>query len=252
MRPSVRLGTLFLPFAIAGCLSNPFGSDTGGKGNARLKPVPAYEPVAGGTTGNVALGLGSPRDGTIHVPPSYDPAIPMPLVVLFHGAGSDAVAMLGPTQAVADTVGVILLALDSRAYTWDAIIASFDYDVAFIDAALAEVARRYRIDRRRIGAAGFSDGATYALALGRANGDIFRRVVAHSPGLLLPVRNSGRASFYVAHGVQDPILPFPITRDIIVPWLRIHHFPVSFVEFDGGHVMRAANVSASMRWLAEP
>jgi predicted esterase len=252
MRTATRLGALLLPLACFACLSNPFGTDGGEKGDARLRPIPPLEPVAGAVAGAVALGIGSPRDGIIYAPPSYDAAVPTALAVLFHGAGADAASMLATHQEYADSTGVLLLAIDSRAYTWDAIIARFDYDVAFIDSALTEVVRRYNVDRRRIGAVGFSDGATYALALGRANGDIFRKVVAHSPGLLLPVRNAGRASFYVAHGVEDPILPFGITKEIIVPSLRIYGFPVTFESFEGGHVMRRANILASLNWLAEP
>lgn len=250
---SARLTALLaISLMAVGCLENPFATTKIDTGDARVDPIPAFDPVAGSPTGTVPLGLGGARDGLLYIPASYDPGVPAPMVVLLHGAGGDAAAMLGTHTAIADTLGVILLSIDSRAYTWDAILARFSLDPPFISSALAAAASRYNIDRRRVGLSGFSDGASYALALGRANGDIFRKVVAHSPGTTFAVHAVGRPAFYVAHGVQDPILPFGITRDILVGSLRVLGYDVRFVEFEGGHSMRLANISESVRWIASP
>lgn len=63
------------------------------------------------------LGLASPRDGLLVVPPPT--GAPLPLIVGLHGAGGDAtqtVALFGP---VAVAKGFVLLAPDSRGRTWD-------------------------------------------------------------------------------------------------------------------------------------
>ena len=87
-------------------------------------------------------------------------------------------------QSLADEVGCVLLVPDSRGPTWDAITGVYGGDVSFINEALSLVFGRFTVDPARVVVAGFSDGASYALAIGRINGDLFTRVVAFSPGFL--------------------------------------------------------------------
>ena len=62
---------------------------------------------------------------------------------------------------------MLLLAPDSRLATWDYLNTStFGPDVAFINASMAAVFGRYRVDPTQLAIEGFSDGATYALILG--------------------------------------------------------------------------------------
>ena len=64
-----------------------------------------------------------------------------------------------------------------------------------MDQAVHHVFERYSIDPGRIGLAGFSDGASYALSLGVANGDLFTHIMAFSPGFMRPpaqVREGGQ------------------------------------------------------------
>ena len=75
----------------------------------------------------------------------------------------------GQAKGNAPCTGIILLAPDSRAATWDDLPAgqsSFGPDVAFISAALAQTFALYNVDPTKLGIQGFSDGATYALGLG--------------------------------------------------------------------------------------
>lgn len=70
--------------------------------------------------------------------------------------------------AVAWHAGVIILAPDSRAATWDYLdTATFGPDVSFINASMGAVFANYRVDPTMLGIEGFSDGATYALILGK-------------------------------------------------------------------------------------
>ena len=78
-----------------------------------------------------------------------------------------------------------VLAPDSRGTTWDAIREGFGDDVTFIDRALEHVFARVSIDPARVTVGGFSDGASYALSLGLANGDVFPR----GPRVLAGVRD---------------------------------------------------------------
>ena len=68
---------------------------------------------------------------------------------------------------------------------------------------------------------GFSDGASYALSLGVANGDLFDSVIAFSPGVLAPRVSKGRPRFFVSRGTEDQVLPIGRTSRRLVPELRI-------------------------------
>lgn len=60
--------------------------------------------------------------------------------------------------------------------------SGFGPDVLYLNKALHHVFNRYSIDPSRLAVAGFSDGASYALSLGVANGDLFSHIIAFSPG----------------------------------------------------------------------
>jgi len=78
----------------------------------------------------------------------------------------------------------VIVAPDSRGRTWDAIEGRMGPDVEFIDTALRSVFAHVRVNPARVAMAGFSDGASYALGLGLANGDLFSHVIAFSPGFV--------------------------------------------------------------------
>ncbi|MEP6853810.1 MAG: phospholipase, partial [bacterium] len=92
------------------------------------------------------------------------------LVVHFHGAGGTAASGLALWQGAATAYGLVVLLPQSAGRTWDLILRAPGPDVAATDARLGEVFGTYR--PTRIAFAGFFDGATYALALGLANGDL--------------------------------------------------------------------------------
>jgi predicted esterase len=63
---------------------------------------------------------------------------------------------------------------------------SYGPDVDFINRSMSYVFDRYAVDPARLGIAGFSDGASYALSLGLPNGDLFSHIIAFSPGFMRP------------------------------------------------------------------
>jgi phospholipase/carboxylesterase len=91
------------------------------------------------------------------------------------------------------------------------------------------------VDAGRVAVAGFSDGASYALGLGLANGRLFRQVVAFSPGFVPPGPRTGRPPVYVSHGTDDDVLPVDRTSRDVVPALRDDGYDVTYREFAGGH-----------------
>jgi phospholipase/carboxylesterase len=199
--------------------------------------------------GKSALGLNPSRDAILQLPAKATGA-PLPLFVLFHGAGGRAEGVLDRLGTAADEAGVAVLAPDSRGSSWDAIRYSFGADVTFVNRALERVFETVAVDPGRIAVGGFSDGATYAISLGLINGDLFSRVVAFSPGFVIEGTPHGKPEIFISHGKADPILPIDRCSRRIVSELRKLGYDVSFNEFTGGHEVPADIAREGMRWVA--
>ena len=212
---------------------------------ARPAPVTKLAP-----TGQQILPVGGKRDSYVYVPARYNPRQPMPLIMLLHGAGGHAQDGLDILRHHADQSGIILLAPASDASTWDIIAASsYGSDVSLIDQSLTHVFERYAVDPEHLGIGGFSDGASYALTLGLANGDLFTHVLAFSPGFIGPMTATGEPHIYIAHGTDDEILPInPCSRSIVKQLARLE-LAVTYEEFDGGHVIPPEVAQSAVSWF---
>jgi phospholipase/carboxylesterase len=205
-------------------------------------------PATGVTEGVHKLGLSPERDGLLYVPRGHDAKTNAPLAVMLHGAGRSGQAM-DYTFSLADDFGVVIVAPDSRARTWDAVMGGFGADVAYIDAALRYTFARCAVDATRLALAGFSDGASYALSLGIANGDLFSHVIAFSPGFIAPAEHRGKPRIFISHGREDAVLPIATTRRKIVPQLTGLGYHVTVREFDGPHTVPLAIAREAFEWL---
>jgi predicted esterase len=194
-----------------------------------------------------------PDDAVAYVPKSAGPN--PPLLVLLHGAGHRQAEMVQHFEPEADKRGIVLLAPDSRGVTWDKVLdaeapLSVDSpisnaqshsfgrtpDANRVEKAITDLARILPVDRARTVLAGFSDGATFALAMGMSRDHAFAAVIAWSPGIAIRTENPARGRrVFVSHGRQDPILKFEVTCGEIVPLLKSEGAEVTFVPFDGGH-----------------
>jgi phospholipase/carboxylesterase len=181
--------------------------------------------------------MGGKRDGILLVPEGLDAAKPAPLIVSLHGAGGVAPHALDIFAAQAGAQGIIVLAPESRSATWDVIRGGYGPDVAFIESALDKVFRLHAVDPERIAAAGFSDGASYALSIGITNGALFKDILAFSPGFMAPAGQSDLPRVFISHGVHDEVLPIDPCSRRIVPRLKRAGYDVEYREFDGGHVV---------------
>jgi predicted esterase len=217
------------------------------RGRLTVRFRPPSGPPAG--PGLAPIGLGSERDGVIYAPPGYRSERPAPLVVMLHGAGGSARRGLPRLQRLADEHGLLLLAVDARSATWDAVITRFGPDVGFIDTALVRVFDRYAVDPAHIAAEGFSDGASYALGLGLTNGDLFTHAIAFSPGSVPLLETHGAPAVFVSHGTADEVLPIEACSRRIVPELERRRYAVRYVEFDGPHLVPPAIADQAVRWF---
>jgi phospholipase/carboxylesterase len=118
-----------------------------------------------------------------------------------------------------------------------------------IDRLLDEVSLTWSVDRLAIG--GFSDGASYALSLGIANGDLFDAVVAFSPGFAASMVQHGAPRLFISHGINAEVLPITDCSRRLVPRLEQAGYPVTYVEFDGAHTVPTELVEHAATWLAD-
>jgi phospholipase/carboxylesterase len=218
-------------------------------GRLRVHPAGSSPIAKGQLPGLHPLRQDDPNGAWIYVPARVADSANLPLVVLLHGAGGTAERVIQNLVRPADQTGMIVVAPKSRAATWDIIGGYYGPDVASIDSVLVEVTRAYSIDPRRIYLAGFSDGASYALGLGRLNGDVFSKIAAFSPGILLPVTPRGSPRIFISHGTRDQILPIEQASRRFVPELRRQGFRVEYREFDGPHAVPNEIADAAARWL---
>ncbi len=189
--------------ADAGPQDESWRSAKAGRLRARTGPSGAQ----GGSPGMHPLGLSLGHDGILYVPPGYQPDHPAPLAVMLHGAGGSARHGLDLLLPLADEANLILVAPGSQGPTWDVIVDDYGPDVHAIDQALSHAFSRYAVDPARVAIGGFSDGASYALSLGLGNGDLFRHIIAFSPGFAVPPRQLGSPRIFMSHGTNDRVLP---------------------------------------------
>ncbi|MFZ4893632.1 alpha/beta hydrolase [Plantibacter sp. Mn2098] len=173
------------------------------------------------------------------VVPDELPDGPVPLVVLLHGASSDPAHVLPILQQEAEDAGIVILAPKSTGPTWDAVRTGFGPDIELLDTLLDETFEHLPIDPQRIAIAGFSDGATAALSIGLANGELFSSILAFSPGFVVGSQRFGEPAVFVSHGTADSVLPIDRASRRIVPQLERVGYEPEYVEFDGYHEVPA-------------
>lgn len=218
----------------------------GGRFSAR-----AQAPTMDLGAGEHVLDDNNGRRAILYVPPSYDPATPMPFMLMLHGARGDGDRTLEQQRAVAEQHGVIVLSPSTRSGTWDAIRGDFAHDFAKLDALLAQSFERCNVDAARIASGGFSDGASYALSIGLMNGDFFTHIIAHSPGFIISDARVGKPAVYISHGRQDEVLPFDRCGARIAAELRRTGYAPRFDTFDGGHTASPDIRSAALQWFKD-
>lgn len=189
---------------------------------------------------------------------------PAPVLVALHGAGGQASQVLESFREAADANGIVLLIPQSAKGTWDMVddLSSrlglelnvqprYGKDLKAIDAALADLFTKVAVDPARVGIMGFSDGATYALSVGTANPQLFRRIIAFSPGPAFVGKSAPDQYVFISHGEHDKVLPFATARGHASK-LRVRKVPVEFEKFDGGHEVPQAIKDKAMAFFRDP
>ena len=235
--------------AVLAMAANPSMARAGSaeaKGHLQSRPAepPQLQPSSAGLH---KLGLGTDRDGLLYVPSGHNLTRPVPLVLMLHGAGGVGGHMVPLLQRMPDQRGILILAPDSRARdTWDIIRGQYGPDIQFVDRALGFVFERFSIDPQHLAIGGFSDGASYALSVGLMNGELFRHILAFSPGFAAPARTTDKPRIFISHGDKDDVLPVERCGRRLARELSRVGYDVDYREFAGGHVVPPRMVDAAM------
>ncbi|MCZ7542576.1 MAG: hypothetical protein M5R40_03120 [Anaerolineae bacterium] len=122
--------------------------------------------------------VGGKRWYVLHIPETYDPDVPTPLVINLHGRTSNPVeqALTSQMTPKADAAGFIVVYPEGaypegvghpRGWSyWPARVTFGPADVTFIRDLIDDLANRLNIDPKRVYAAGFSAGGAMADRLG--------------------------------------------------------------------------------------
>ena len=117
---------------------------------------------------------GIQRDYIVYIPELYDGTTTVPLVLNFHGYGSNAAQQMfyGDFRDIADTEGFLLVHPEGTTFIGDQFwnvgfpgLSSTIDDVGFIEALIDELATLYAIDLDRVYATGMSNGGFMSFLL---------------------------------------------------------------------------------------
>ena len=140
----------------------------------------------------------------------------LPLVLMLHGAQMTSALMadVSGLNQWADKTGFIVAYPQGLEQRWNTIhqAGTGPDDFAFMKALIAKIESTYPVDRRRVFAAGFSNGAEFVQELGCRNDFQFTAIVSVSATLqeedakhCVPKHAVRLIQF---HGTADPIVPY--------------------------------------------
>lgn len=164
---------------------------------------------------------GTRRTGLIFPNTASAPATGTPLVFVFHGHGGTAQfvarrfrlhelwpqAIVVYMQGLPGVAGITDQAGEKPGWQKNPGEVG-DRDVKFVDVALAEIQKQYKVDAHCIYALGHSNGARFVNVLWKMRGNIFAAFCSASAqgGLLL--RDVVPRSIFMIAGEKDPLVPY--------------------------------------------
>ena len=117
-------------------------------------------------------------------PDEIEPGRRYPLVTVLHGAGRQDELLVRACQGEPEKRQALFLVPRSVQPTWDLIACDERPDLDFLEHAYDLIYRRYPIDPARQALLGYSDGASYALAVGLSNPHVFCAVMGWAAGFV--------------------------------------------------------------------
>jgi polyhydroxybutyrate depolymerase len=174
---------------------------------------------------------GARRVYFLHAPRTQGGDTPVPLVLMFHGGGGTPAYAEQETRfnELADREGFLVAYPQGYKKSWNdgrndkAIAAQRDRvdDLGFIAALIDDVAKDYRVDAKRVYAAGISNGAIFSHYLAVRMSTRIAAIASVAGGIAEPVSKNFSpdqpVSVVIMHGTEDPLVPYA-GGDITLPW----------------------------------
>ena len=172
-------------------------------------------------------------------PDEIDPEQRYPLITVLHGAGRQDELLVRACKEEPERRQALFLIPRSRLPTWDLIASDERPDLDFLEYAYDLIYRRYPVDAFRQALLGFSDGASYGLAIGLSNPHMFRAVMAWAAGFVMvdPTSVSDddpKPDLLLEYGTHDPVFPFEQVALPMRQGLESAGYRVEFRVDEGG------------------
>jgi polyhydroxybutyrate depolymerase len=245
----ILIAALCLGVLLTGCGGRMRESHTplGRSALAVAKPVPIEAPTGCGTSqaaGTTEASLKFDRlDRTyrLTVPPQADGSTPLPLVLNFHGLGSNArqEALYTGIDAAADAHGFIAVTPDGTGEPrrWNLTRNGAVDDAGFVRALIDAVSSELCVDSQRVYAMGISDGAFFSSTLACDLNDRLAAVAVVAGEPFVAARCAGKQAMpYLAfHGTADGLVPFEggIGTRFAIPLRGVRDNMKDWAKFDG-------------------
>lgn len=205
-------------------------------------------------------GVAKIGNGTTHAflltPPAIDSARLYPLITVLHGAGRQDELLCKGYRDEAAARDSLFLIPRSTDFTWDLLTGASRPDLDFLEQVYAGIYARLPVDPDRQALIGYSDGASYALALGLSNPRRFRAVMGWAAGFVaIDTRLIGpddpKPRVLLEHGTHDVVFPFEQVCAPNVELLRGRGYEVELRVDEGGiHWPSRAFQTAALDWFA--
>jgi len=214
-------------------------------------PEQTGEPVP---TGFVTLEHGDSR-AVLLTPDEIEPGRLYPLVTVLHGAGRQDELLVRACRGEPAKREALFLVPRSFHPTWDLIACDERPDLDFLTFAYDLIYRRYPIDPARQALLGYSDGASYALAVGLSNPHVFRAVMGWAAGFLALdtahlEADDPKPPVLLEYGTHDELFPFERVALPMRATLEQLGYPVEFrVDQGGRHWPSGTFQSEALDWF---
>ncbi len=165
------------------------------------------------------------RSFVIHVPQTYDAALPTPVVLAFHGAGMNAEMMIimSGLNKKSDEAGFVVVYPNGSGIgpfqVWNAGGFSVDNndrrpdDVAFVNRVLDEFGTLINVDTKRIYACGMSNGGMMSYRLAAELSDRIAAIAPVAGAIAVKESHPNRAVPVLHfHGTKDELVPFAASQ----------------------------------------
>jgi predicted esterase len=173
------------------------------------RPEPGHASAEGGlvTISNAQT------QGHLLLPDVVDPDRSYPLLTVLHGAGRQDELLVRVYGEEPQRRQAVFFVPRSTAPTWDLIVGEDRADLDFLEHAYAEIYRRVPVDHGRQALIGYSDGASYALAIGLSNPRLFSAIMGWAAGFVVfdpagIAADDPKPRILLEHGTHDPVFPF--------------------------------------------